>query len=286
MTMGRRAGPRRCGRLWPGTEKGDLDERRQDHHHQRGASAAWAVRACAPAWGTGVGHRADRPRPQDWRLRRGRIRGGVQPGHRQPRGDTQGRRDLARPRRPDPDRVRERVGPRLHEPHLWRALPGAAAGAHQLRRGLPVEGREGADRLRGRRRMTQARRSVVSRRGPQPTATYPHATVQGELVWVTAQAGRDPGDGELVAGGLAGQLDRAIANLEGILEDCGSSLDRVIRTQIMVVGKPDFDVIDAVYARRFHEPWPVRTTFGVAFLAAEPGHEIVQVQLDCVASLL
>ena len=39
--------------------------------------------------------------------------------------------------------------------------------------------------------MTQARRSVVSRRGPQPTATYPHATVQGNLVWVTAQAGRD-----------------------------------------------------------------------------------------------
>jgi len=126
---------------------------------------------------------------------------------------------------------------------------------------------------------------VVSRRGPQPTATYPHATVQGDLVWVTAQAGRDPGDGELVAGGLAGQLDRAIANLEGILEDCGSSLDRVIRTQIMVVGEPDFDVVDAVYARRFHEPWPVRTTFGVAFLAAEPGHETVRVQLDCVASL-
>jgi enamine deaminase RidA (YjgF/YER057c/UK114 family) len=53
----------------------------------------------------------------------------------------------------------------------------------------------------------------------------------------------------------------------------------------MTVGEPDFDVIDAVYARRFHEPWPVRTTFGVAFLAAEPGHEEVRVQLDCVASL-
>ena len=104
-------------------------------------------------------------------------------------------------------------------------------------------------------------------------------------MWVTAQAGRDPGDGELVAGGLEGQLDRAIANLEGILEDCGTLLDRVIRTQIMVVGEPDFEVIDSVYSRRFKEPWPVRTTFGVRFLAAEPGHETVRVQLDCVASL-
>ena len=126
---------------------------------------------------------------------------------------------------------------------------------------------------------------MVSRRGPQPTSTYPHATVDGDLVWVTAQAGRDPGDGELVAGGLAGQLDRAISNLAAILEDCGSSLDRVVRTQIMVVGKPDLDAIDAVCGRRFAEPRPVRTIWGVSFLAAEPGHEAVRVQLDCVASL-
>jgi hypothetical protein len=44
--------------------------------------------------------------------------------------------------------------------------------------------------------------------------------------------------------------------------------------------------MNAVYARRFQEPWPVRTTFGVAFLAAEPGHETVRVQLDCVASTI
>jgi 2-iminobutanoate/2-iminopropanoate deaminase len=109
--------------------------------------------------------------------------------------------------------------------------------------------------------------------------------VQDDLVWVTAQAGRDPGDGELVAGGLAGQLDRAISNLAGILEDCGSSLERVIRTQMMVVGEPDWEAIDAVYARRFRDPLPVRTVWGVTFLAAEPGHEVVRVQLDCVASL-
>ena len=130
-----------------------------------------------------------------------------------------------------------------------------------------------------------ARRAVVSRRGPQPTASYPHANVEGDLVWVTAQAGRDPENGELVYGGLAGQLDRAIGNLVAILEDCGSSLDRVIRTQIMYVGDADFSVIDAVYAQRFAKPWPVRTSFGVKFLAAEPGSEMVQVQIDCVAAI-
>ncbi len=127
------------------------------------------------------------------------------------------------------------------------------------------------------------RRGVVSKRGPQPTATYPHANIDGGYVWVTAQAGRDPEDGELVPGGLEGQLERAISNLEAILDDCGSSLDRVIKTMVMVVGDPSETLIDAVLARRFPNP-PARTIFGVAFLAAEPGHEKVAVQLDAVAS--
>jgi 2-iminobutanoate/2-iminopropanoate deaminase len=127
------------------------------------------------------------------------------------------------------------------------------------------------------------RRGVVSKRGPQPTATYPHANIQGGYVWVTAQAGRDPENGELVPGGLEGQLERAISNLEAILDDCGSSLDRVIKTMVMVVGDPSETLIDAVLARRFRNP-PARTIFGVAFLAAEPGHESVAVQLDVVAS--
>lgn len=126
---------------------------------------------------------------------------------------------------------------------------------------------------------------IVSRRGPQPTGSYPHAHVHGGMVWVTAQAGRDPTGGELVEGGMAGQMDRAISNLQAILEECGSSLDRVVKTQIMYTDPSDVPAMDAVYARRFHAPLPVRTSWGVKFLAAEPGTEIVRVQIDCVAEV-
>lgn len=128
-------------------------------------------------------------------------------------------------------------------------------------------------------------RGVVSPRGPRATGSYPHAHIHGSMVWVTAQAGRDPGSGELVKGGMRGQLDRAISNLEAILDECGSSLDRVIRTQIMYTEPGDVEAMDAVYARRFRAPLPVRTSWGVKFLAAEPGTELVRVQIDCVAGL-
>ena len=131
--------------------------------------------------------------------------------------------------------------------------------------------------------MPGAHRGIVSRRGPQPTGSYPHAHIQGNMVWVTAQAGREPSNGELVLGGMEGQMDQAISNLEAILEECGSSLDRVIRTQIMYTDPADVDAMDAVYTRRFSAPLPVRTSWGVSFLAAEPGTELVRVQIDCVA---
>ena len=103
------------------------------------------------------------------------------------------------------------------------------------------------------------------------------------MVWVTAQAGREPRTGELVPGGIEGQLNQAIDNLAAILDDCGSSLDRVVRTQIMYTDAADEELIDAVCARRFGRPLPVRTAWGVKFLAAEPGSELVRVQIDCVA---
>lgn len=131
-----------------------------------------------------------------------------------------------------------------------------------------------------------AHRGVVSARGPRPTGSYPHAHVFGRTVWVTAQAGRDPEDhGELVTGGMAGQLDQAIDNLAAILEDCGSSLDRVFKTQIMYTDPADSDVIDAVFGRRFGADSPAHTAWGVKALAAEPGSERVRVQIDCVAEL-
>src|SRR2546428_641660 len=127
--------------------------------------------------------------------------------------------------------------------------------------------------------------TVVTKEAPEPRGPYVHARQHGGLVYVTAQIGRDPKTGDLVEGGLEAQLQQAIDNLDAILEDCDSSLDRVIRTQIMYTDPDDADMIDAVCARRFHAPPPVRTAWGVKFLAAEPGSEVVRVQIDCAAEL-
>ena len=84
---------------------------------------------------------------------------------------------------------------------------------------------------------------------------------------------------------MRGQMDQAISNLQAILQECGSSLEQVIRTQIMYTNPADIVAMDAAYARRFSAPLPVRTSWGVKFLAAEPGTDFVRVQIDCVAEV-
>src|SRR5438067_1052383 len=125
--------------------------------------------------------------------------------------------------------------------------------------------------------------TVVTKDAPEPRGPYVHARQHGGLVYVTAQIGRDPKTADFVQGGFEAEFEQATDNLEAFLKDCDGSLDRVIRTQIMYTDPDDADMIDAVYARRFHAPLPVRTTWGVKFLAAEPGREVVRVQIDCVA---
>ena len=84
---------------------------------------------------------------------------------------------------------------------------------------------------------------------------------------------------------MRGQMNQAISNLQAILEECGSSLEQVIRTQIMYTDPADVEAMASAYARRFRAPLPVRTSWGVKFLAAEPGSELVRVQIECVAEV-
>jgi 2-iminobutanoate/2-iminopropanoate deaminase len=120
----------------------------------------------------------------------------------------------------------------------------------------------------------------TTKEAPIPRGPYVHARRHGGLVWVTGQIGRDPESGDFVKGGFEPEFNQAIDNLEAILKAAGSSLDRVVRTQIEFVNESDLDAMNRIYGERFHEPLPARTSFGVTFL-----WKGAKVQIDCVAAV-
>jgi 2-iminobutanoate/2-iminopropanoate deaminase len=99
-----------------------------------------------------------------------------------------------------------------------------------------------------------------------PVGPFSQAIDAGGFIYVSGQVGQDPTTGKLVAGGIAAETERVLQNLSAVLEAAGKSFDDVVRTGVFLTSIGDFAAVNAVYARHFRQPFPARTTIGVAAL--------------------
>ncbi|MEO8432179.1 MAG: RidA family protein [Acidobacteriota bacterium] len=101
---------------------------------------------------------------------------------------------------------------------------------------------------------------------PKAIGPYSQAVVDGGLLFASGQIPLDPGTGELVAGGIDAAAERIFDNLEAVLGEGGLTLADVIKTTVYLTRTEDFPAMNAVYARRFGEHRPARSTVTVAGL--------------------
>lgn len=66
---------------------------------------------------------------------------------------------------------------------------------------------------------------------PPRSPRYSHAVSHGGLLYVTGQMPLDPATGELAPGGIEAQTDQVMADLERVLELCGSSMAGVLQAR-------------------------------------------------------
>lgn len=123
------------------------------------------------------------------------------------------------------------------------------------------------------------KQAVRTDRAPAPFqgAPYSQGIVVGDLVFVSGQLGIDPETGQVVEGGIASQTEQVMKNLAAILEEAGTSLDRVVMTSIFLVGLDDFQPMNEVYASHLSEPYPARATVEIAALPSGARVEIAMV---------
>lgn len=106
-----------------------------------------------------------------------------------------------------------------------------------------------------------------------PKAPYSPVVVSGDLVYTAGQVGFDE-QGELVPGGIAPQTRRALENLTACLHAGGCELGDVLKVNAYLADLGDFESFNGVYREFFHEPYPARTTVGVAL----PGGLLVEIE--------
>ena len=122
------------------------------------------------------------------------------------------------------------------------------------------------------------RRAVSTSAAPGAVGPYSQAITTDDLVFCSGQVGLDPATGELVAGGVEAEAERAIRNLEAVLDAAGCTLADVVKTTCFLADINDFAKFNAVYAPFWPAPPPARSTFGVAALPRG-----AQVEIEAIA---
>jgi 2-iminobutanoate/2-iminopropanoate deaminase len=115
---------------------------------------------------------------------------------------------------------------------------------------------------------------------------YSQAIRSGDMLFCSGQLGIDPATGELVEG-VEAQAERALRNLQSVLDAAGLGFDDVVKTTIFLADIGDFTAVNAVYARFMSDPPPARSTIQVAALPKAGRVEIEAIarrpQVDAVA---
>lgn len=112
---------------------------------------------------------------------------------------------------------------------------------------------------------------IATNAAPPSIGTHSQAVRTGDLVFLTAQTGRDPETGKLEAG-LEAQTRRMLSNIDAILNAAGCSPADIVKVTMVLADIKDFKAVDQIYASwlpgRGITPLPARTAFAAAGLPA------------------
>jgi len=114
---------------------------------------------------------------------------------------------------------------------------------------------------------------------PKAVGPYSQGVRVGNLVYTAGQAALDPNTQQLIFGGITEQTRRTLENLKAVLEDAGTTLDRVVKANVYLKDMNDFAAMNAVYAEYLAPQGviaPARTTIEAARL---PKDALVEIEL-------
>ncbi len=132
----------------------------------------------------------------------------------------------------------------------------------------------------------------TSSKAPDAVGLYPHARKVGDLLFLSGVGPRKKGSkeipgvtlndaGEILSYDIEAQCHSVFQNIEYILEDAGSSWDKLVDVIVFLTNmKDDFAIYNRVYAEYFKDNQPCRTTVEINKLPTP-----IAIELKCIATL-
>jgi 2-iminobutanoate/2-iminopropanoate deaminase len=120
------------------------------------------------------------------------------------------------------------------------------------------------------------RSCITTPDAPPPIGPYCQGNIAGAYVFTAEEGGSKP-DGTLPKT-VEEQTDQAINNIEAILKAGGCKLSDVTKVVVYLSDLKNFSAMNGVYAKRFKQPYPVRSIIQTGL--PEPG---AFVAMDAIA---
>ncbi len=109
-----------------------------------------------------------------------------------------------------------------------------------------------------------SKKAITSTKAPKPPANFSHANIANGFVFCAGQGARHPETGKLVSDDIDEQIEQTLKNISGILEDCGSSTDKIVQTIVYLKHVEHWGALSKHWEKWFPVDPPVRAVLVVA----------------------
>ena len=116
------------------------------------------------------------------------------------------------------------------------------------------------------------RRIVFTAKAAKPPPTYSQAVRAGGLVFVSGTAPVDPATGAIEGTTIQAQTAQCLANIQAILEEAGSSMEKVASVTVVLAEEDDFPGMNEEWLKWFPSNPPARQ--GAKLPARIPGLKV------------
>lgn len=107
---------------------------------------------------------------------------------------------------------------------------------------------------------------------------YSQAIIHNDLIFISGQGAIDPQTNEVMHGTIEKEAELCMENIRIILEEAGSSLDKVLQVTVYLLDMGEYNRFNEVYKRYFQGDLPARTCIQAARLPFG-----IRVEIDAVA---
>lgn len=114
---------------------------------------------------------------------------------------------------------------------------------------------------------------------PKAVGPYSQAVRMGDFLFCSGQISIDPKTQEVFTGDIKVQTEMVLSNIDALLKSQNLKFSNIVKTTIFLTSMSDFTAVNEIYAKRFSENPPARSTVQVAGLPKG-----VNVEIEIIAN--